>query len=605
MARVAALTGVAWARAQPEPAAPSRLPWQYGQAVAAPGLRLTWRTAERGGRAQRCVWAAPVARDAGLRLPWGRGAGRAAAARAQWPAAVYLAASNRSAWGRYAYRSALGRVAFAPPVSLSGPLRVAWGILVPAAGACRVPWPAALGVTHGARLPWGRHWHPLGAPVPIVWDHEPDEPGAPIFVIPVRTRYLMLAEFDLVRLPDRLRVECGGMAFGFDADSRHWTFSATVLGRVAVDRVRPVGGVPVVVEATVQGTVMQAVIEDCTEDEAHGSYGAKISGRSLSAWLDAPQVLARHYTSTAALNAAQLAQAELPSGWTLDWSTGDAGTGRAPAPDWIVPAGAWSYQGLTPSAAVARLAEKAGCLVLPALAAQALRVQPRYPVLPWAWGDVDPDVSVPGAAILRRGYRQPRGEQANAVIVHGGAVGGVLGQVKRAGSAGDRSAETVSDALVTHVDAVRGWGGRILAAQADQPALRSLLLPFGGPDFPLLEVGQLLEVEDVAGAVRVMVAGVQVQVERAGRGYAVHQSLTLGEDSGNLWSAFSRLQPRDALIVATVTATHSDGTTSVQPLAGGTLRVLGSGYSVGALVYVRAGRIEEAAPALTAYPVEV
>jgi hypothetical protein len=62
--------------------------------------------------------------------------------------------------------------------------------------------------------------------------------------------------------------------------------------------------------------------------------------------------------------------------------------------------------------------------------------------------------------------------------------------------------------------------------------------------------------------------------------------------------------PGETLLVGEVLANFGDGTASVQYHDGGTQRVRGSG-TVGGMVYVRAGRIEGAAPDMTAVTVDV
>lgn len=75
--------------------------------------------------------------------------------------------------------------------------------------------------------------------------------------------------------------------------------------------------------------------------------------------------------------------------------------------------------------------------------------------------------------------------------------------------------------------------------------------------------------------------------------------------STNLYRQLRSLLPEPALTVATVAATHSDGTTTVTYPGGSQQRVRGTGYTVPQKVFVRAGQIEGAAPSLTSVTIEL
>ena len=74
--------------------------------------------------------------------------------------------------------------------------------------------------------------------------------------------------------------------------------------------------------------------------------------------------------------------------------------------------------------------------------------------------------------------------------------------------------------------------------------------------------------------------------------------------TSNVYRALRELLPEPALMVATITSVNGDGTRTVTFPGGGTQRVRGEG-AVTAQVFVRAGVIESAAPALTALTIEV
>lgn len=72
----------------------------------------------------------------------------------------------------------------------------------------------------------------------------------------------------------------------------------------------------------------------------------------------------------------------------------------------------------------------------------------------------------------------------------------------------------------------------------------------------------------------------------------------------NLYRQLRELLPEPALTVATVTATHTDGTVTVSYPGGSQQRVRGTG-SVGAKVFVRAGQVEGDAPNLPNLVIDV
>lgn len=73
----------------------------------------------------------------------------------------------------------------------------------------------------------------------------------------------------------------------------------------------------------------------------------------------------------------------------------------------------------------------------------------------------------------------------------------------------------------------------------------------------------------------------------------------------NLWAKFKRLLPGDPLIVVTVAAVNSDGTSTVTTAGGSALRVIGTSVSVGDKAYIKGGAIIGEAPNLTHYEIEV
>ena len=75
--------------------------------------------------------------------------------------------------------------------------------------------------------------------------------------------------------------------------------------------------------------------------------------------------------------------------------------------------------------------------------------------------------------------------------------------------------------------------------------------------------------------------------------------------SSNLWKRFSALLPQDPLLIATVTAQNSDGTSTVTYPGGGSGVVRGQDVTVGSKAYIQSNQIQGEAPDLTLYEFEV
>ena len=412
-------------------------------------------------------------------------------------------------------------------------------------------------------------------------------------VIPRRRSYIVIHDIDIYRLHDMHPIPASRVAISIDADAWAWSWSATLLGRSALDAVMPdSSGTPVVLAAEIDGHVWHLLVESWREDRSFGRRSVDVSGRGLTAWLDAPYALPGAGASAADLTLQQLIAAHLPSGWALDWQ----------APNWLVPAGAWTWQGLTPAQAAHAAAQGVGLVLVPARAAHSIRVQPRYPVWPWDYATASPDIIIPDDAILGLERQAIPPTQANAVYVHGGETGGILARVRRTGTAGDRLADTATHPLITHADAARALGGRILADQHRQPAARSVVMPLGGA-FPLAQIGQLARIEDGPDVHLGTICAVAIDAGMA-ESVRVRQTITLGSQTPNRWSALRALLPDSPLLAGQVTADYTDGTALVQLIGGGSIRVRGEG-AIGQRVYIRDHAIIGPAPTLPMHEIEL
>ncbi|MGY3728005.1 MULTISPECIES: hypothetical protein [Cobetia] len=333
----------------------------------------------------------------------------------------------------------------------------------------------------------------------------------PTPTIPVKRLYIVQNSARLVRLSDGLELPATQMTLSIDADSWAWSFSAGLAGRDAQALVTGTDGQPVEVMAEINGQQWRCLVDGWRRSESWQSHSVTISGRSLAAYLGAPYATARSYTEDSQATASQLARAELPEGWSLDWRM----------TDWVVPAGVWSYDSLAPIDAISRIAQAAGGYVQAHQRYQTIIVAPRFEAAPWRWAEVEADLAVPRDIITQLGSDQQPGDARNGIWLHGDT-GGIQAQIIRQGTAGDQLAPTVVDALITDQAPAQARGIAELAATLRQ-STESLQMPLAASLGGLLLPGMMIECDDWRGVSR----GVSVSASLQGRALSVRQSIEL------------------------------------------------------------------------------
>lgn len=287
---------------------------------------------------------------------------------------------------------------------------------------------------------------------------DPDNPEIETVVVPVQKAYIVINNVNLHRVSDNAVLPTLALSLSLDAGSWTWAFDATVPAKYQ-GLVEPVDG-PVELRATVNGVEFRVFAESMSRERVFGQSNLRISGRGRNAVLDAPYAPIASFLNTTERTANQLAEdALLYNGvnvggaepWAIQWGL----------TDWLVPAGAFVHQGSHISALNA-IAQAAGGYLQPHRTQKVLRILPKYPQAPWAWVNVTPDFELPSAVTVSESVQWEDKARYNRVFVSG-QQGGVLGQVTRAGTAGDLVAQMVTDALITHADAARQRGLSVLA----------------------------------------------------------------------------------------------------------------------------------------------
>ncbi|MFJ1255965.1 hypothetical protein [Cupriavidus sp. CuC1] len=297
---------------------------------------------------------------------------------------------------------------------------------------------------------------------------EPTQPGTGI-IMPVKKVYIVINNVLLRRLDGNVELPTFSLSLSIDADSWTWGFNAA-LPAAAQDAIEPGSdGTPVELEAVINGTAYRVLAENISRDRSFGQAVIRVSGKGKSAMLGAPYAPILNFGNAQARTAQQLMNDALTIngasiGWTVNWGL----------TDWLVPSGAWAHQG-TYITALNTIAEAAGGYIQPHPTQKQLNVLARYPTAPWSWGSLTPDFELPSDVTTREGIEWVERPRYNRIFVTGEGQG-VLGQVTRAGTAGDILAPLVTDALITHADAARQRGLSVLADTGRQAHL-SLRLP--------------------------------------------------------------------------------------------------------------------------------
>lgn len=308
-------------------------------------------------------------------------------------------------------------------------------------------------------------------PVNLVFVCERHGPGPqPVetIVVPIQRVYVVINEARLRRVDGDIQIPTFTMSMSLDADSWAWGFSADV-PRGVLPNLQPSNfGDPVELEAWVNGVPYRFLAEQLSTSRTFGKESLRISGRGLTATLDAPYAPTLNFGNTAARTAQQLMGDVLtvngvPFGWSVDWQL----------TDWLVPGNVWTHQGAYVGA-LKSIVQAAGGYLQPHESDKVVKALLRYPTAPWDWGAAA-DFELPADVTTQEGIVWQENPRYNRVFVSGVSAG-VLGQVTRAGTDGASIAPMVTDALITHADAARQRGVRELATGGRQ-AMVSLQLP--------------------------------------------------------------------------------------------------------------------------------
>ena len=574
--------GLEWNYVPPEePEPPFRglratvgMPWAHAPRITRVSS-MGWAAAPRLEMSVGCAWASSAKIRRGIDLSWAAAGVRTASWELSWRARLpALRGGLDLGW------SSLGRVTASTAIRWQtlGSLRVervmAWRHPGPTSRTWRLPFRAQLpqarrsvgvpwrhpgAISRAWRLTWGIAarvpWLVL-PPRPPKPPEDPDSPFPPgnrvglnlgcamlerpgfvplnlgvnacYAVRPQRRTYIVRNSLTVVRLPDRLPIEVDSVSIGGNAGAWGATVDMTLSRPSDLQHLKPNSGGPRQIEVTVNGYVWTFIVESYGRrrqvgDDGAPAGGVTVDGRSRTALLAAPYAPARTKVTAEERSVAQLVDEELAStAYTAVYDT----------VDWLVPEGAWYYDGLTPLEAISRLAEAGGAVVQSDPEDLVLRVLPRYPASPWTWATTEPDHVIQDDIVVADSLQQRSAPLYDVVVVTGEIAGkGVTATVKRAGEGGTLYAPQASSPLIT-TDAAAGERGRNILSDRGEQANFDLTLPL----FPLpLSAGQtgrvlpqeLVRVEEAAETWHAQCTAYRVDARLEGNALVVEQTVTL------------------------------------------------------------------------------
>lgn len=497
--RVVATFGAPWAEASAS-AVETFAPMHHADALDE-GRSSPWGSGSPVQRQERAQWVPADVLDRERSAPWQQFARRLQPqARQPWVAARKAEALTRSPWGQFAGHPALS--AFAAWVAARVSDRQSaepWGQFAgrPAL-ALRPRWPTARSADMEQWIPWVRYGRPLDPGWGVVTP--PGSVDEPLYQIPLLRCYVTVHSIQAVLLPSAERVQLSGVSISSNDDGFGWSLSATGPEHL-IDQLALVDGLPARVRVTIDGIDWVFAVDPPERTRKFAERKVSVVGQSATALLGDPYMPASNWDNAAAPFTAQqlVAQALEFTGVGIDWGI----------TDWLVPAGAWSFQG-TPLAVAQRVAEAVGAVVRSHRTDETLQFAPRYPALPWEWDATPLDVQMPGQLMTSDGLQNRRNPDWEAVYVLG-QTHGQKGHVVRTGTAGAVLAPQVIDSLITHPDAARQRGSAVLGA-AGRGYTQNMTVPLltGGSYPGLILPGYLLQVDEPGLSWRGLVRGITI-----------------------------------------------------------------------------------------------
>ncbi|WP_313433150.1 hypothetical protein [Acinetobacter sp.] len=297
--------------------------------------------------------------------------------------------------------------------------------------------------------------------------------------IPNQNWWYIVNEIEVSRLDNGQKIHVFNGSYRTDRSSWCWSYNLTIPA-LELSKLDPIAGQPVILKIVVNGYQHLMLLENRTRSRQFASETYTLTGRSVSALLDAPSSPPRAFLQENERTSVQLVQAEIDRSaypdLTLNWQLIDA-------LGWIVPTESFSYSGSTPVKAIQEIAAAGGGFVYSEADSQAITIKPLYKKTYW-----DPiavaeyDILLPESIVTEQSTDYEVYPDYNGITLTNDKTG-LTGQIKRTGTSGNVLYESVNNRLFTS-DQVMGGYGKSKLAKAGLVESHTFSMPLTG------EIGQ-------------------------------------------------------------------------------------------------------------------
>ena len=277
--------------------------------------------------------------------------------------------------------------------------------------------------------------------------------------IPNKNWWYIVNEIEVSRLDNGQKIHVFNGSYRTDRSSWCWSYNLTIPA-FELSKLDPIAGQPVILKIVVNGYQHLMLLENRTRSRQFASETYTLTGRSVSALLDAPSSPPRAFLQQNERTSVQLAQAEIDRSaypdLMLNWQLIDA-------LGWIVPTESFSYNGSTPIKAIQEIAAAGGGFIYSEADSQAITVKPMYKKTYW-----DPiaiseyDILLPESIVTEQSTDYEVYPDYNGVTLTNDKTG-QTGQIKRTGTSGDVLYESVNNRLFTSNQVMGSYGKSKLA----------------------------------------------------------------------------------------------------------------------------------------------
>lgn len=407
------------------------------------------------------------------------------------------------------------RMAWLTAVALDDTHDTQWSETVGNDRDTRSAWIDGITQDAGKQLPWG-----AGEPAIKPRDRYVYYP--PVYIPPPPNvtpgKFILVDQFNAYVDGTGQQIPLADCSLSLDADSWAWQLRANVIGKAALDLIKPGAGGVVDLHIEINFHHWRFIVESYTRNREFGKQAYTITGRSRTAYLAAPYAPESDYEQPMLYSAQQLIDNHLQyTGFTANYST----------IDWLIDAGVFSYARKSPMLAIGQVAAAPGAIIIPAPADDVINIAPRYAASTWDWNGQTglPEITEDMIRSLSMKYRA--GQNYNGVYVTGRNVG-VNVRVKRTGTAGDLLHETIIEPLNTTVAVATERGRNILSAAGNKGEY-TIELPLlqVGYNPGLFKIGDLLQINEDDEVWPGMVTAVTVDAKLKNRALIITQTLNI------------------------------------------------------------------------------